>query len=458
MTESPTPATRTLFGTDGVRGVANVEPMTAETAMRLGRALAHRVRSSGGNRPRILIGKDTRLSGYMLEEALGCGIVSMGVDALFVGPLPTPGIAFLVQDMRANAGAVISASHNPYQDNGIKFFAADGYKLPDQTELEIERHVLSREIDSIRPTADAIGKVTRLYDAQGRYVVYLKSTFPKGRNLEGLKIVLDCANGAAYRVAPAVFEELGATVIPIGVEPDGRNINDKCGSTHPEAMASVVRERGADLGIALDGDADRVVFVDHTGSDVDGDRILAMTALAMHRRGALRNATVVATVMSNLGLEHALRGAGIRLVRTDVGDRYVVEEMRRGGHNLGGEQSGHILFLDHATTGDGILSALQVLSTMLESGRSLADLKHVMERVPQKLVNVRVKHKRPFADVPLIAAAIARAEEELAERGRILVRYSGTEALARVMIEGDDPGLIDELAGGVARIIETALG
>ncbi len=458
MSDPAKPATRTLFGTDGVRGVANVEPMTAETAMRLGRALAHRVREAGAVRPRILIGKDTRLSGYMLEEALGCGIVSMGVDALFVGPLPTPGIAFLVQDMRASAGAVISASHNPYQDNGIKFFAADGYKLPDQTELEIERHVLSREIDSIRPTADAIGKVVRLYDAQGRYVVYLKSTFPKGRNLEGLKIVLDCANGAAYRVAPAVFEELGATVIPIGIEPDGRNINDKCGSTHPEAMARVVKERGADLGIALDGDADRVVFVDHTGSEVDGDRILAMTALAMHRRGALRNATVVATVMSNLGLEHALRGAGIRLVRTDVGDRYVVEEMRRGGHNLGGEQSGHILFLDHATTGDGILSALQVLATMLESGKSLAELKHVMERVPQKLVNVRVKHKRPFAEVPEIATAIAVAERALAERGRILVRYSGTEALARVMIEGDDPRFIDELAGGLARAIETALG
>ncbi|MFN7955283.1 MAG: phosphoglucosamine mutase [bacterium] len=449
---------RTLFGTDGVRGVANVEPMTAETAMRLGRALAHRVRAAPGHRTRILIGKDTRLSGYMLEEALGCGIVSMGVDALFVGPLPTPGIAFLVQDMRANAGAVISASHNPFQDNGIKFFAADGYKLPDRTEAEIEQHVLSGEIDAIRPTADAIGKVVRIYDSQGRYVVYLKSTFPKGRSLEGLKIVLDCANGAGYRVAPAVFEELGADVIPIGVEPDGRNINAGCGSTHPENMARVVRERGADLGVALDGDADRVVFVDHTGSEVDGDRILAMTALAMHRRGALKNATVVATVMSNLGLDHALRGAGIRLLRTDVGDRYVVEEMRRGGHNLGGEQSGHIVFLDHATTGDGILSALQVLATMLESGKSLAELKHVMETVPQTLVNVRVKHKRPFAEVPEIATAIDRATRALAERGRILVRYSGTEALARVMIEGDDPTFIGELAGDLARTIERVLG
>ncbi len=458
MNAPHTPVTRTLFGTDGVRGVANVEPMTAETAMRLGRALAHRVRAAQGHRTRILIGKDTRLSGYMLEEALGCGIVSMGVDALFVGPLPTPGIAFLVQDMRANAGAVISASHNPFQDNGIKFFAADGYKLPDRTEAEIEQHVLSGEIDSIRPTADAIGKVVRIYDSQGRYVVYLKSTFPKGRSLEGLKIVLDCANGAGYRVAPAVFEELGADVIPIGVEPDGRNINAGCGSTHPENMARVVQERGADLGVALDGDADRVVFVDHTGSEVDGDRILAMTALAMHRRGALRNSTVVATVMSNLGLDHALRSAGIRLLRTDVGDRYVVEEMRRGGHNLGGEQSGHIVFLDHATTGDGILSALQVLATMLDSGKSLAELKHVMETVPQTLVNVRVKHKRPFTEVPAIATAIERATRALADRGRILVRYSGTEALARVMIEGDDPRFISELAGDVAQTIERALG
>ncbi len=458
MSAHTKPAKRTLFGTDGVRGVANVEPMTAETAMRLGRALAHLVRAPAGHRTRILIGKDTRLSGYMLEEALGCGIVSMGVDALFLGPLPTPGIAFLVQDMRANAGAVISASHNPFQDNGIKFFAGDGYKLPDQTEAEIERYVLSGEIDSIRPTADAIGKAFRIFDSQGRYVVYLKTTFPKGRSLDGLKIVLDCAHGAAYRVAPAVLEELGANVISIGVEPDGRNINAGVGSTHPSAVAKVVRERGADLGIALDGDADRVVFVDHTGSEVDGDRILAINALAMQRRGTLKHATVVATVMSNLGLELALRDAGIALVRTDVGDRYVVEEMRRGDFNLGGEQSGHIIFLDHATTGDGLLSALQVLAVMIESGKPLADLTHVMERVPQHLVNVRVKKKEPLAGVPAVVAEIERVERELAARGRILVRYSGTEALARVMIEGENLERIQQLAGEVALAIEQALG
>ncbi|NOY45909.1 MAG: phosphoglucosamine mutase, partial [Deltaproteobacteria bacterium] len=382
---------RKLFGTDGIRGVANVEPMTSETMVRVGRAAAHVFKERKEGRHRIVIGKDTRLSGYMLENALASGICSMGVDILLVGPLPTPGIAFITSSMRADAGVVISASHNPYQDNGIKFFDRDGFKLPDEVEAEIEAHVFNGELDHVRPTAEEVGKAFRVDDAVGRYVVYLKGTFPSHLTLEGIRIVVDCANGAAYRVAPAVFEELGAEVIPIGVNPDGTNINAECGSLHPECVADEVRARGAHLGIALDGDADRVIVVDERGNEVDGDHIMAICARDLAERGRLKGGAVVATVMSNLGLERSLAQVGLDLVRTQVGDRYVVERMRRDGYNFGGEQSGHLIFLDHATTGDGVLAALQLLGVVVNTGRPLSELARVMEAVPQVLQNVRVR-------------------------------------------------------------------
>ncbi|HEX5774095.1 MAG TPA: phosphoglucosamine mutase, partial [Geomobilimonas sp.] len=378
-----------LFGTDGVRGVANVYPMTSEMAMQIGRAAAY-IFKNGRQRHRIVIGKDTRLSGYMLENALVAGICSMGVDVLIVGPLPTPGIANITSSMRADAGVVISASHNAFQDNGIKFFSRDGFKLPDEMELKIEELIFSKKIDSLRPTATEVGKAYRIDDAAGRYVVFLKNTFPKELDLTGLKIVLDCANGAAYKVAPAVFEELGAEVIPIGVKPNGTNINAGCGSLHPEVISEAVKEHRADLGIALDGDADRVIFVDEFGNEVDGDHIMAICATDMIRQKKLRKNTLVATVMSNMGLDIAVKKAGGKIVKTAVGDRYVVEEMRKSGYNLGGEQSGHMIFLDHNTTGDGVLSALQVLAIMRRTGKTLAELAEVMIPLPQVLVNVRV--------------------------------------------------------------------
>ena len=359
---------RHLFGTDGVRGTANVEPMTSETALRLGRALAH-VSKRSQRRHKILIGKDTRLSGYMLETAMASGICSMGVDVLLVGPLPTPGIAFLTRTMRADAGVVISASHNPFQDNGIKFFSQAGFKLPDDVEAEIERLVLSDSIDTLRPTATEIGKAFRVDDAVGRYNVFVKNTFPRHLTLDGIKIVVDCGHGAAYRVAPEVLEELGASVVALGVDPDGQNINQGCGALHPEALAIAVRQHGAHVGIALDGDADRVIFVDEKGEIVDGDQVMAMLATDLSARGELKQSTLVATVMSNLGLHVSMRERGIRVLTTPVGDRYVVEEMVRGGYNLGGEQSGHIVFLDHNTTGDGLISALSVLALLVEKAR-----------------------------------------------------------------------------------------
>ncbi|RMF44625.1 MAG: phosphoglucosamine mutase, partial [Deltaproteobacteria bacterium] len=405
---------RKLFGTDGVRGVANVHPMTTEIAMQLGRAAAYIFKQNEERRHRVVIGKDTRLSGYMIENALAAGICSMGVDVLLVGPLPTPGIAFVTSSMRADAGVVISASHNPYQDNGIKFFSRDGFKLPDEQELRIEELIFSNSIDALRPTADEVGKAFRVDDAGGRYIVFLKNTFPRDLDLEGLKIVLDCANGAAYKVAPAVLSELGAELVLLGVSPDGTNINRDCGSLHPEGIAAAVRQHGADLGIALDGDADRVIFVDEKGREIDGDHIMALCASDMLERDALKQRTLVATVMSNMGLELALRQAGGRVVRTAVGDRYVVEEMRRGGYNLGGEQSGHMIFLDHNTTGDGMLSALQVLAIMQRRGRPLSELAAVMEALPQVLVNVRVARKPDLATIPEIAARIEKVETDLA--------------------------------------------
>ncbi|MEI7704810.1 MAG: phosphoglucosamine mutase [Deltaproteobacteria bacterium] len=452
---------RKLFGTDGVRGVANVHPITAEMALQLGRALAWKVRS-GNHRHRIVIGKDTRLSGYMLETAIAAGICSMGVDVLLCGPLPTPGIAFITESMRADAGVVISASHNPYQDNGIKFFDRTGFKLPDEEELEIERLVLGNQATSpdfhgLRPTAELIGKAKRIDDAIGRYVVFLKSIFPKELTLDGMTIVVDCANGAAYHTAPAVFEELGARVIPLSVDPDGRNINDDCGALHPAHMAARVREVGADLGIALDGDADRVIVADEQGRVVDGDAIMAIVARDMIQRGTLRKETLVATVMSNVGLERAVAEVGGAVVRTGVGDRYVVEEMRRRGYNFGGEQSGHLVFLDHATTGDGVCAALNLLAVMKRSGLRVSQLASCFTPSPQVQRNVTVREKRPIETLALVRAAIDDVERALGSSGRVLVRFSGTENKARVLVEGPDDASIRAHADRIAEALSREL-
>jgi phosphoglucosamine mutase len=428
---------RKIFGTDGIRGVANVHPMTSEVAMRLGRAVAHLCKQAK-RRHRVLIGKDTRLSGYMLETAMASGVCSMGVDVLLVGPLPTPGIALMTHTMRADAGVVISASHNPFQDNGIKIFAQDGFKLPDEKEEVLEGLMTNGDIDHLRPTAQAVGKAFRIDDAAGRYIVALKHVLPEDLTLEGVKIVVDCANGAGYRVAPAVFEELGAKVISMGVKPDGRNINRKCGSLYPEGMCAAVRRHGADLGIALDGDGDRVLMADEKGRLVDGDHMLAICARHMMANDQLKQKTVVATVMSNLGLELALAEMDIELLRTKVGDRYVVKEMRKGGYNLGGEQSGHLVFLDHTTTGDGVLSALKVLTVMLRARQPLSRLCGVMTAVPQILLNKRVAKKIPIGKLPKVQRAIGKVEKALGKEGRVLVRYSGTENKIRVMVEGTD--------------------
>jgi phosphoglucosamine mutase len=454
---------RKLFGTDGVRGVANVHPMTAEIAMQLGRALAYVVRS-GPHRHRIVIGKDTRLSGYMLEQAIASGICSMGVDVMLTGPLPTPGIAFVTESMRADAGVVISASHNPYQDNGIKFFSRDGFKLPDEVEAKIERLVLGGagggdpDFHTLRPTATRIGKAKRIDDAKGRYAQFLKSIFPKEQTLEGLTVVVDCANGAAYDVAPHVFEELGAKVIPLAVAPDGTNINEGCGAVHPESMAASIREHRADLGLALDGDADRLILADENGRIVDGDAIMAIVGRDLIRQKALAKKTVVSTVMSSLGLERALAEVGGKVVRTQVGDRYVVEEMRGHGYNFGGEQSGHLIFLDHVTTGDGVAAALNVLAVMRRDGRRLSQLARCFVPVPQSLVNVAVKEKRPLAELPAVGKAITTAEKALGRAGRVLVRFSGTENKVRVLVEGPDAKRIRGMADGIAAALKAALG
>ncbi len=445
-----------LFGTDGVRGTANIEPMTSETVLRLGRALAYVVKAQP-HRHRIIIGKDTRLSGYMIESALTSGICSMGVDVMLVGPLPTPGIAFLTRSMRADAGVVISASHNPFQDNGIKFFDNTGFKLPDETEREIERLLSEDEIAHLRPTATEVGKAHRIDDATGRFNVFLKSTFPRDLTLDGIKIVIDCANGAGYRVGPEVLDELGADVVAVGVEPNGQNINDGCGAMHPERLAERVRVEQAQVGIAIDGDGDRLICVDETGAVVDGDELLAIIGLAMQQQGALTNDVIVATVMSNIGLELALREQGVRLIRVAVGDRYVVEEMRRGGYVLGGEQSGHLVCLDQSTTGDGLLTALRVLALMVESGKPLSELRKVMQRFPQKLVNVKVRERRDLEQVPGVSSAIAKATLELGDRGRVLVRYSGTEPLVRVMVEGDRIQLVERLVHDIADSVRSEL-
>ncbi len=438
-----------LFGTDGVRGVANKEPMTADIAMRLGRAIAYLCRAHTG-RHRIVVGKDTRLSGYMLENAMVAGICSMGVDAFVIGPLPTPGVAFITQSMRADAGVMISASHNLFQDNGIKFFHRDGYKLPDEDEEQMEELIFSDRLSELQPTADKVGKAFRIDDAKGRYIVFAKETFPKDLSLEGLNIVLDCANGAGYRVAPTVFSELGAEIKAVGVEPDGKNINEGCGSQHADRMAALTKETGADLGIALDGDGDRVIFADEEGRIVDGDAVMAFCGKEMIRSGNLPHNTVVATVMSNIGLEIALKEVGGTLVRTAVGDRYVVEEMRRSGFLLGGEQSGHLVFREYSTTGDGIITALQVLAMVKRKGLKISDLARQMRRLPQVLLNVKVERKTPLEDLPTVLKDVDRVESELGDGGRVLVRYSGTEPLLRVMIEGPDPDRTQRYAEEIA--------
>ncbi|MEZ4453633.1 MAG: phosphoglucosamine mutase [Nannocystaceae bacterium] len=445
---------RRLFGTDGIRGPANISPMTPDVALRLGMAVA----AHFGRHGRVVIGKDTRLSGYMFETAIASGVCAMGAEVMLVGPLPTPGIAYITRSMRADAGVVISASHNPFEDNGIKLFAADGFKLPDEVEAELEGLMEPGVLEPRVARGREIGKAARIDDAGGRYVTHLKHAFPGELSLDDLKIVVDCAHGAAYRVAPAVLHELGATVIPIGNHPDGTNINDGVGAVHPRAMCAAVLEHGADLGIALDGDADRVVFCDRRGAVIDGDAILAICARDLHARGALRSGAVVATIMSNMGLGRCLARDGIRVVQTAVGDRYVVEAMISGGHNLGGEQSGHVVFLDHATTGDGVLAALQVLSVMLRSGKGLAELASAMVRYPQVLRGIVVPRKVPLEELPGLDAVVRGIARELGDEGRVVVRYSGTEPKLRVMLEGPDAARLEDYAGRIGEAARVEIG
>lgn len=470
--------TQRLFGTDGIRGLANVHPVTSEVALCVGRAVAHVLLHNPSNvikssvpiglkpldstkpvrRGKIVIGKDTRLSGYMIEHALASGICSMGVDVILIGPLPTPGVAFVTQSMRADAGIMVSASHNPYHDNGIKIFSSDGYKLPDEIEEEIEMLLHSHELDSIRPSGDLVGKAYRIDDVHGRYLVFLKSLFPKDLDLLGLRIVLDCANGAAYKVAPLVFEELGAEVVKQGVYPDGLNINEQCGALFPEALSSAVVKYRADIGISLDGDGDRCILSDENGEIVDGDQIIGLCAIQMAAEKILKKNTVVTTPMSNFGLESTLREYDISMVRSQVGDRYVVDTMRKNAFNLGGEQSGHIVFLDQSTTGDGVVAALKVLEAMRRTGKKLSELKQAIRLFPQVREDIKVSRKVPFENEPEIRKAIELGEKDLSNRGRVFVRYSGTEALARVMVEGENLQQIQNISKRIASVIQEKLG
>ncbi len=454
---------RKIFGTDGVRGTANVEPVTAETALKLGRAAAHvfkkRVpQARGGGRHKIVIGKDTRLSGYMLENAIASGILSMGVDVLLIGPLPTPGVAYITRSLRADAGIVLTASHNPYEDNGIKFFRDDGYKLDDSIEAEIEELVFSGQIENIRPTAGEIGKAVRIEDALGRYVESVKAAFPKGMTLEGMRIVVDTGNGSTYKSTPCVLRELGAHLTVFNNTPDGTNINKRCGSMHPEVMCQAVRAVGADVGISHDGDGDRVLLCDEQGELVDGDDVLAITSLDWLTRGALAKKTLVATVMSNLGLDHTLKNAGGQVVRTQVGDRYVIEEMVAHDYNVGGEQSGHMIFRDYTTTGDGVISALQVLRIMMDKGRPLSELKKVCTKFPQIVLNVNVKSKPDWSTLSDVQSMVQQVEHTLGKDGRIFLRYSGTEPKARILIEGRDQKQITHFAEEIADRIKAKIG
>jgi phosphoglucosamine mutase len=449
--------TKRLFGTDGLRGQANIFPMQPDLVLRLGLAAGQYFRT-GHRRHRVLIGKDTRLSGYVFESALTSGFCAAGMDVFMVGPMPTPAISFLTKNMRANLGVVISASHNPFMDNGIKFFDKDGFKLPDHVEDEITEMVMDPDMKWDIPLPEAIGRAAKIEDSAGRYIVYLKHSFPSQLTLDGVRIVLDCANGATYKVAPLIFEELGAKVFKLGNEPDGLNINRKCGSLYPGVAAAKVLELGADIGLALDGDGDRLIVVDENGHILDGDQIMAICAMDLMERGVLPGNTLAATVMSNMALEVFMREKGGRLIRTPVGDRYVVEAMRKQGIALGGEQSGHIIFMEHSTTGDGILAALQLLRIMRERDKPLSELAGLLQPFPQKLVNVHVERKIPFEQVPSIKKAVADAEERLKGRGRVLLRYSGTESVARVMVECEDCGLVDSLTQTLAHEVEQGLG
>jgi phosphoglucosamine mutase len=442
--------TRNFFGTDGIRGLTNSEPMTAQTALCVGQAAGtHFLR--GDYRHRVVIGKDTRLSGYMMESALVAGFTSVGMDVVLVGPMPTPAVALLTTSMRADLGVMISASHNPFQDNGIKLFGPDGYKLSDEDERAIEKR-LEKPVKLAAP--EMIGRAKRIDDARGRYIHHAKSTFPERLRLDGLKVVLDCANGAAYHVAPEALWELGAEVIPLAVTPDGLNINHHCGSTHPQLLQETVVASGADVGLALDGDADRLVVVDEKGNLVDGDQMMALIALDRQRREQLKG-PVVATVMSNLGLERRLAEIGISMVRTKVGDRYVLEEMRRSGCNVGGEQSGHIILTDYSTTGDGLVAALQVLAALVDSGKPASQVLRQFEPLPQLLKNVRFNGGAPL-DNEAVKKRIADAERELEGHGRLLIRKSGTEPLIRVMAEGDDPALVERVVDDICEAVQAA--
>ena len=448
---------RRLFGTDGIRGTANVYPMTSEVALKLGRAVSYVFKERHG-RGRIVVGKDTRVSGYMLETAIASGICSMGLDVWLVGPLPTPGIAFITSSMRADAGIVISASHNPYQDNGIKIFSGDGFKLPDDLEYEIENMVIEGSLDTLRPVANEVGKAHRIDDAVGRYIVFLKNIFPQPYSLDGLRIVVDCANGAAYKVAPSVFEELGAHVISFGVEPDGENINRDCGSLYPDSLRERVIEHNAHIGIAFDGDADRVAFVDEKGRIIDGDGAMVVLARYLKEKGRLKKNTVVATIASNMGVETCLKAEGITVLRANVGDRYVLETMLKDDYNLGGEKSGHIVFLDHNTTGDGMVTALKMLNVMIEKQKGLGDLMEGFAEFPQIEMNVRVREKKPVEECPRLMETVETVKNRLGEEGRVVVRYSGTEMKLRVMVEGMDDALVTGYAEEIAESARQEIG
>src|SRR5579859_3705635 len=457
-------APKKIFGTDGVRGTANIEPVTAETALKLGRAAGHvfktlESQARGRGKHKIVLGKDTRLSGYMLENAVSSGILSMGVDVLFIGPLPTPGVAYVTRSLRADAGIVITASHNPYDDNGIKFFRADGYKLDDKVEEKIENLVFSGEIENIRPTAGEIGKAVRIDDALGRYIEYAKTSFPRGMTLEGMRIVVDCAHGAAYKSSPCVLRELGAEVFVYGNQPDGTNINRECGSMHPEQMCAKVREHKAAIGIAHDGDADRVLLCDETGTLIDGDDIMAIAAQDMLAKGLLAQKTVVTTVMSNAGLLAFIHKLGGNVVQTAVGDKNVIDEMLKHGYNFGGEQSGHMIFQDHSTTGDGLVSALQMLRIMQANDAKLSELARCWTRYPQLVTNVKVREKKPFEQLDGILQLVHQAEADVkATGGRVLLRYSGTEPKARLLIEGRDQAVLEKHSKRICDAIKQQVG
>jgi phosphoglucosamine mutase len=444
--------TRKFFGTDGIRGTTNLEPMTAQTALCVGMAAgAHFLR--GDHRHRVVIGKDTRLSGYMMESAMVAGFTSVGMDVVLLGPMPTPAVAMLTRSMRADLGVMISASHNPFADNGIKLFGPDGYKLSDADEQAIEKRL---EQGPKLAKSDMIGRARRIDDARGRYIQFAKDTFPENLRLDGLKVVVDCANGAAYQVAPEALWELGAEVVPLGVKPDGLNINAGCGSTHPELMQKMVVESGADIGLALDGDADRLIVADEKGQLVDGDQLMALIALGLHARGALNGDAVVATVMSNLGLERKLGEAGLKLLRTKVGDRYVLEEMRKTGCNVGGEQSGHIILADHSTTGDGLVAGLQVLAALVEAKGPASKLLRQFDPLPQLLKNVRFNGGAEPLEADSVRKRIAAAERELEGNGRLVIRKSGTEPLIRVMAEGEDPALVERVVDDICEAVQSA--